>query len=63
MVTSAITEIFDEAVATIRGYERISNEHSYYWSVYLTALQTVAYRAGDTALAARIHDYRTTTLR
>ncbi|HOI17991.1 MAG TPA: hypothetical protein PK036_16760 [Geobacteraceae bacterium] len=61
MVT-AIRTTFDEAVSTIRGYERITPDHIYYWSVYLTALEAVAFRAGDSVLAMEINGYRTTKL-
>jgi len=61
-MVAALALTFDDAVSTIRGYERITPDHLYYWSVYLTALEVVAFRAGDTDLGARIQEYRTTKL-
>lgn len=59
---TAIAATFDDAVSIIRSYERITPDHIYYWSVYLTALEAAAFRAGDSVLGARIQEYRTTKL-
>lgn len=54
----AIRRVFEDAKGCIEGWN-LTSETVHYWSVYLTALDAVAIRAGARDLAAEIIEFRT----
>jgi hypothetical protein len=63
MVTAAqaVRSAFNDARRHIKIKEapqELNAETRYYWSVYLSALETVAFRAGESAMAVEITEFR-----
>jgi hypothetical protein len=63
MVTAAqaVKSAFDDARGHIKieeAPEALTAETRYYWSVYLSALETIAFWAGESALAVEITEFR-----